>query len=593
MKNIYVILVFASLVLTGCENYLDRVDPNNALLTEDDVWRDKNKINTLALRLYDTQEWFFETRPESNSARQGNTTGKNYASINFLSGEIYNARLLDVETSMLSGDFVKAINTEFANPDFYFCWGDMWEAVYVSNSILDRIDSVSLDIMTDDERNQIKGEALLFRALAYHELSKRWGPLPYIKSKILPDTDLNLPRPSPRQMITDIVADCDAAIATLPEITYLNHPSKMGRMGKAAAMALKSRALTTAASPNYTENNISDPELWKMAAQAAWDVINLSNQNPDKVGLYKGNYNNIFSTLPGTIEGLWPRYDIPDTIDTYRLCWLHRAVGGDAGQSPTQELIDKFETADGFPINAPGSGFDEQNPYANRDPRFYKDILYHGSPWAKLTETDKMDFRTSPLGSDRTPPNASTYGNSTTGYLVKKLIPEKWNGVSYKRTEYINAPYIRMAEMYLNYAEAINEGYKDPSVKLPGANISGVDALNIIRDRVGQKNVRSEYTSDYLKFQDRVRNEFQVELCFEYHTWFDLLRWRTAKNVLNNYNFHGVLIIDDATKPTGVRYERFEIPKRRVFEDKNYRYPLRISDLQIYKTPKLTQNPGW
>ena len=593
-KYIYIICFLSTVFVTNCEDYLDRIDENNELLTEDQVWSDRNKINSIAFRLYDTMEWTFQTRYDFGG-RQAANLGKNYGNVMAFSGELYNSRSLEVVNSVLVGDYIRALNISFANPDFWDCWFDMWEAIYVANNILDRIDTVAPEVMSEDEKNQIKGEAYLFRAWAYHELSKRWGALPYIKFKILPDSDLNLPRPTYREQITDIVADCDAAIEAFPEVSWLNHPQNMGRMGKAAAMALKSRALTTAASPNYTANNQKDVELWEMAAQAAWDLIAVS-QTSSKVGLYQGDYNHIFHTEPGTIEGVWPLYrpEISSTTEIFRHSFAWKNIGGDAGYAPTQELIDKFETADGWPIFNANSGYNEQNPYANRDPRFYKDILYHGAPWPKTGENDVMELTTTPLGKDRTAPNSSVYGNSSTGYLVRKMLPEKYNNTgAYSRSTFINAPYIRMAEIYLNYAEAVNEAYENPNATAPGASLTAVDALNAVRNRVGHVNVRSEFTNDYNSFQKVVRNEFAVELCFEYHSWFDMLRWRTAKNELDDYDFTGMLIIDDATQPTGFRFERFRLEQNRVFDDRNYRYPLREADLQVFEIPNLTQNPGW
>ena len=128
-------------------------------------------------------------------------------------------------------------------------------------------------------------------------------------------------------------------------------------------------------------------------------------------------------------------------------------------------------------------------------------------------------------------------------------------------------------------------------ITVPGADLTAVQALNAIRSRAGQHPVREEYTADPDVFRERVRNEFYVELCFEYHMWLDQLRWKTAEEY-DKYNFHGVLIVDDSNQPTGVRYERFEVPIERHFDKtKQYRYPLRKSDLQIYD--KLKQNPNW
>lgn len=594
MKIKNIVLILLSLIILSCEDYLDRRDLNAGLVPEEDIWKDKNKIQSMAYRLYDCTTWWFEI--QAPNSRHDATIDKNYVDIACASGEVLYLRSVQTNTNLIGGNWITLVNASNSttNPDFIMCWEDSWEAIYVSNQILSNIDGPIDPRLTADEKAQIKGEAFLFRALAYHEISRRWGPMPYFKKRLAPDMDLNLPRPTFLQQINDIVADCDSAIYYIPQITYLNDPIYMGRMGKVAAMALKSKALTTAASPNYVDGNGSDPALWERAAKAAWDVIALSMQNPDKVGLYKGDYNQIFHTLPGTIEGLWPRYFAPALPGiVYRLSYLFKSINGYSGYSPTQEMVDRFETADGWPVKDPRSGYNPQNPYVKRDPRFYKDILYHGSKWSKTMADETLDMRTTPLGADREPVDGKTFGNSATGYFARKIIPDKWNTkqASYNVPKYCNRDYIRMAEMYLNYAEAVNERYKDPKAKVPGADLSAVDALNIIRDRVGHVPVRAEFTSDANLFRERVREEFYVELCFEHHLWFDQLRWRTAEKY-DKYNFKGVKIIDDATQPIKVRFEEFEISITRNFDKtKQYRYPLRKTDLEIYSN--LKQNPGW
>ncbi|WP_303318322.1 RagB/SusD family nutrient uptake outer membrane protein [Flavivirga abyssicola] len=593
------ILLFLSIAFfVSCEDYLDRTEDGAEFATEDEVWRDRNKINSFAYRLYDNMEWMFETRYDGQNRTEGGT-GKNYGSVEVFSGDVLFLRPLKVNDWVLKGDYISAsLNEKFANPDFYVCWFDNWETILVANSILDRIDEVTTDIMPQEEIDLVKGEALLFRAMAYHELHKRWGPMPYIKTRIFPDTELNLPRPTNRELIADIIADCDAAIAVLPEVGYLFHPKYMGRVGKAAAMGLKSKAITTAASPNYTAGNQKDNELWEMAAAAAWDLIEIA-QNSDKVGLFQGDYSHIFHTEPGTIEGVWPRYmvkGIPD-VATLRYpqshTWAWQNIRGAGGFAPTQEMVDRFETADGWPIDHPNSNYNPQDPYTNRDPRFYKDILYHGAPWAKVSENDLIDMRTEPtLGADRASINGGDNFNSKTGYLVRKLMPPNFNNIAYRREVFCNAPYIRMAEIYLNYAEAVNEAY-GPNASAPEASLSAVDALNAIRNRVGQVNVRPEFTTDAATFRDVVRNEFRVELAFEYHSWFDMMRWRTAHIELNGVDFHGVRVIEDLSQPTEFRYEKYPIRQGRVFEERQYRYPIRERDRQVYEMPNLTQNPGW
>lgn len=601
--KIFKYILFASIFMS-CEDYLTKIDDDSGFISEEDVWGGAGKIRQTTNRLYDCTSSFFEIS-YTKQLRHAGGPGKNYGHVMQLSGELVSTRPIETNTSMIPGDWFRAVNiNSFGNPDFWNIWSDMWEAVFVSNLILDKIDGVQENIMPRSEIDQIKGEAYAFRALAYHEISKRWGPMPYIKVPLAPDIILDQVRPSFGELINDIVEDCDAAIALLPEVSYLNDPVLMGRIGKAAVMGLKSRALTVAASPN--NNPDGDVDLWRRAAIAAWEVIELSRTPDSKIGLYQGPYNDIFYGQPGTIEGLWPRFFNQRTFhDVYHIQYLWVKAGSSRsslGNSPTQELVDKFETADGWPIENASSGYTDDNPYTNRDPRFYTNILKHGDTRAKFSENEVLDMMTHDINGnvlsdgdlgDRDAPFGSQFGNSKTGYLVKKIVPDRYNQAFVNNAVYTNMPYIRMAEMYLNYAEAMNEFTKDPNAILDTllADLSAVDALNVIRNRVGHVNVRTDFTNDYKLFQQRVRNEFWIELCFEYHLWFDLLRWREAKDFLHNHNFHGMLLFPDPSKPTGIRFERFEIPLKRVFEDKHYRYPLKESDMQTLTL--VEQNPGW
>ena len=591
MKLKYIIiLLLLVVVFSSCEDYLDRKDPSTEYIPEEDIWADKKKAESIVHRMYDCTGWWMLTHYDYEG-RHSAGPSKNYGDIGILSGEYILTRAIHQLTQMVYGDWESGVKNSYSNPDFYDSWEDCWELVYVSNLMLDGLKNAVLDErFTEAEINQLKGESYLFRALGYFEITRRWGQMPYFTERMRPDMELNVPRPETfLENVNAMVADCDSAIMYIPEISYEGDPVYMGRCGKAAAYGLKAKILVTGASPAYVDAGNDAKALWERAASAAWDLIALSNTT-EKLGLYEGNYVEIFHTLPGTIENVWPIYQAPKDPQWYWTSFLSARMGGYHGFSPSQELVERFETADGWDIKDPRSGHNPQDPYTNLDPRFYKDILYHGCEWAVTAEGQKIDMRTTPKGADR--PAPGKFGDSETGYLVRKLVPEKWNKAqsAYNTSKYLNPPYMRMAEAYLIYAEATNEAW-GPKQKAPGADLTAVEALNVIRDRVGQVGVREEYTGDQDIFRERVHNEYYVELCFEYHLWLDQLRWKEAEEY-DNYNFHGVNIIEDASQPTGVRYEKFAIPIERHFDkNKHYRYPLRKDDLYLYDQWK--QNPGW
>ena len=169
------------------------------------------------------------------------------------------------------------------------------------------------------------------------------------------------------------------------------------------------------------------------------------------------------------------------------------------------------------------------------------------------------------------------------------------------------AIYIRVAQLYLDFAEAANEAY-GPETKVPGTDMSAVDAINIIRNRVGAVPVRNEYKANKEIFRERIRNERAVELCFEDHRWYDIRRWMIAEDLFKGeYPIMGVkatpinhsytadqLKVEKACtyKLTDFTYEY--VPVRtavRTFNKRNYWYPLPMDE--VAALDNLQQNPGW
>ena len=260
--------------------------------------------------------------------------------------------------------------------------------------------------------------------------------------------------------------------------------------------------------------------------------------------------------------------------------------------SPTQNMVDMFEMADGRAIKDAGADYDDQNPYVNRDPRFYYDILYNGVKWGnnkgvphyfELWEYNTYDNSKS---ADMMALFSQTY-NPRCPYLIRKWWPETANKWENDYNYYMPAIYIRVAQLYLDFAEAANEAY-GPETKVPGTDMSAVDAINIIRNRVGAVPVRNEYKANKEIFRERIRNERAVELCFEDHRWYDIRRWRIAKDAVK-------VIYKAVITRTGkdqFRFEYMEHPDyKRVFEDKHYWYPIPKSQMEMLNN--VEQNPGW
>lgn len=615
MKLKTIIYLSITFFLFGCEDYLDRQGNNTEMLTEQQVFSDPERLMLYADRLYDcANSWTFEGRWNLRNGTGNMGEGKNYASVTQISGEVVSFRELATMKDALAGNYLNLCRpSSYADPEHEYSWESSWEGILIANLLIDKFNNGEVTCLNDEEYKRTLGTAYAMRAYCYSEIVKRWGEVPYFKDRMTAATEYDVQQSPYDSIVNWMVKDCDIAAELIPEVSYLGDELHMGRIGKASALAVKSRLLTTAASPlnnpyfeGRSTKGVYEVEKWERAASAAWDVIKMSQENPDKIGLYKinndpefdpnfyeGRYNNIFWGQIGTVEDLWPRYNEEADFNVYHILWQWSANGGCTsalGSGPTLEYVDMYETNKGYPINHSNSNYTDDHPFKDRDPRFETNLIHHGTIWNTYTEGDTINMMTAPeLGEDRAQVSGPDYGNSKTGYLVKKVLPEDQNP-SFPNKMYINAPYIRMAEMYLNYAEAVNEAW-GPQGKAPGASMTAVQALNEVRNRVGHVDVPAEFTVDIDAFRKVVRNEFMVELMFEYHALHDMMRWMTAKDFLHGRNFHAMLLTQDESKPEGIRYERSEMNIKRVFTDRQYRYPFFNDDMLTFKN--LNQNPGW
>ncbi|MBO9616911.1 MAG: RagB/SusD family nutrient uptake outer membrane protein [Dyadobacter sp.] len=427
------------------------------------------------------------------------------------------------------------------------------------NLFLENARRANIIPLTDIPR--LRAEAFFLRAFFHFELWKRYGGV-IIADHVFSQTDnLDLPRNTPEETLAQILKDCDSAAVTLPLSPVQYGAGDKGRATKAAAMALKSRALLYAASPLNNANG--DITLWQKAAAASKELIDT------KAHSLLANYADIFnfSTAAYNAEVIFATAaNLRNDIETNNAPISYNGALGLT--NPTQELVDAYEMKNGLPITDPLSGYNPADPYKDRDPRFALSVIYNGS-----------NFKGTPV-------NTATGGkdglgvsvNATqTGYYMRKFLSEaaSWNQTT---NATVRRPWVifRYAEILLNYAEAQNEA--------AGPDASVYDAVNQVRQRAGMPVLPQGLSKDQMR--TRIRNERRVELAFEEHRFFDVRRWKTGEK-------------DFAAPVSGMRismngtntvYERF-IVARRVFSERMYRYP--IPQGEINNTTKLVQNPGY
>ncbi|KAA3439583.1 RagB/SusD family nutrient uptake outer membrane protein [Rufibacter hautae] len=448
-------------------------------------------------------------------------------------------------------------------------WGRSYRSIREVNYALTNIDKVP---MSQSHKDLLVAELKFIRAFRYHDLIRNYGKVVLVGDKVSQlgedFTDPALFQRAPLQeSIAYAAAQLDEAAAALPA-EYSNSWQK-GRATKGAALALKSRLMLYAASPLYTQNGTT--VTWQQAANAAKDVMDLNLFTIDP------KYANMFIDEAGNSdEIIFARY--------YNLNSRHTALeiangpngyDGWGGNAPLQNLVDAYEMSNGMMITDPTSGYNPQNPYADRDPRFYATILYNGAQYrGRAVETFTPGGKDSKDG-------PSNWNTSQTGYYLKKFMDETnpiqnpWNVAG--RQPWI---YFRYAEILLNYAEAQNEAV--------GPDATVYAAINMIRQRQAVNMPPLPAGLSQAEMRQRIRNERQVELAFEEHRFYDVRRWMIAEQT-ENVPAYGMEI---TRQGTNFVYNRKVALEGRSFQAKHYWLPIPRAEIQASGN-KLEQNPGY
>lgn len=568
MRNIYysIVFLFVALVLTSCKkDFLDRTP--SADLDEEKVFKDPALAASYADNAYnhliDEYARFNAHRGTTAQASDEAVSGNADVSVRTLNQGLFH------DHYERGGASLNDI-------------GDIWERAYagirVANVTLSRMSTVPWTNAQSPSR--IEGEMHFIRAFLYFELIKRFGGVPIVDKPASIFDNIDIPRNTYQECLNFILADLDKAeTLLLPDYDASNY----GRATKGAAAALKARALLYAASP--INNPTGDLTKWASAAAAAKVVIDMNKYS------LQTTYADIMN-VPQSSEYIMIKIRPPRIIDGFLLDFVMSPGSGGAqgSMNPTQNHVDMYEAVkkngntiiSSAPITDPNSGYDAQKPYDNRDPRFYANILYNNVLWQgrNMGMWSQTNGTTTTYGADFRPNNIIY---SATRYYCRKMWPEVYVRNTTQRALF-NFIFFRYAEVLLNYAEALNES-TDSQIERQLA----IARVNEVRNRVGMPALPNTLTQ--VQLREAIVRERAVELAFEDFRWYDLIRWKKAKDVLTQ-PVKGMDVVRNANGSFTYNVVTLPILYQKRFEDYMYLYP--IPRREIFKSDGiLKQNPNW
>ena len=549
------LLLMIAIIMPSCKDYFDY--ENNSLIKEDLVYSDYTYLKQVLANAYTQLPASFNRIDNGMlaSATDESEHAWDYSSIQRFNNGSWNS---------------------YSNPDDV--WAKQYQLIRRAYLFLQGTDTVKfrqfqyVDDVTYNrytrELKQFRAESRFLIAFSYFELFKRYGGVPIVDHLLSVDEDLNLPRSSVNDVVKFIVANCDSAIKVLPKVY---DATNTGRATMGAAMALKCRTFLYAASPLHN-NGSYNKVLCDSAARIASAFIASSGTLKSTYAL-ESNYRTLFTRKVDSKELIFERRE--GNLNSFEKANFPIGFDG-AGVGatcPSQNLVDAYEMTNGKPITDPTSGYNPADPYKNRDSRLGNTVILNNSIFkARPIEcwTGGLDGK----GKEKA---------TKTGYYLKKYVDDNLN-LLLNNTSRHCWYYFRLGEIYLNYAEAMNEAFGPNDARY---GLSAIDAVNAIRKRSGMPNLVSTDYATAETLSEKIRNERRIELAFEEHRSWDVRRWKIAESILGA-DLRGMDIVKNADATfTFTPY----VVEKRTFDAKMYYYP--IPNSETLKQDKLTQNPGW
>lgn len=520
----------------------------------------------------------------------------------------------DAVTNQKSNTFLQMATGAWTNTSYnpLSQWTNSYNAIQYINLFIENVAKVHWS--DDEEMNKLfarrlEGEAYGLRGMFYYYLMRAHAGfgtdgvlygVPLILNYQTSDSDFNLARNTFQDCVEQIDKDLTKAqellpweyedVSTVPEnfLEITSDASKYNNVMGAKARLLfngliarsyRARTYLLAASPLYQD--ATNKITWADAANAAAEIIDykggVSGLASDGLEYYSSTIVNSAQNGVNPNEILW-RENRSSGDNTQESQNFPPSLYGTGYMNPSQNLVDAFPMANGYPISMKDkSGYDESNPYADRDPRLSKYIIYNGSNISEKEVTINI------TSSNADGINVTENRSTRTGYYMKKRLRMDVNcdpAATSKQPHY--NPRIRFTEMYLIYAEAANEAW-GPTEK-GTHSYSAYDVIKKIRERAG---LGTNGTDPYLeecsqetgKMSELIHNERRLELCFEGFRFWDVRRWKLDLNE----PVYGL-------QWNGNSYERIKVEER-SYEDYMYYSP--IPNSEVLKYNNLVQNRGW
>ena len=561
-KNIHIILMSAALMLTSCnDSFLDRI-PHDAL-TDANYWQTETHLSSVANTFTSSlsgKDWLNKTEIMADSAPWSVTTA----------------------WRTIGGGYFTSDASQI---------NSVWSAAYTgigrTNYFLNNYQRATG--VKEEVRERYAAEAYFYRAYNYWILTSLFGDVPLITSELnVESPDVFRGRDARKDVIDRITKDLEDHYKALPEYVAAGS-SDFGRVSQCAALALLSRIYLY--NGRY-EDAVSACE--RAMSSTYYKLYSTGHPDVDYVNLF--NYTGRASRNPANKETLIAfvyNYDLGESSRTShnlsRECWVPNDY---ARFTPTASMIECYLTKDGK-IWDPNSATSYEDVFKDRDPRMTQSILAPGTKWeggesGDMLSTDKTVFTYPKFD------NSKDGCMSYTGYYMRKYVePSTVKDVGHDDNDIV---LIRYAEVLLNYAEAKQQ--------LGTLTQSDIDkTINLLRDRVGMVHLKLSEIPAGSDIRTEIRRERRVELFFEGHRYFDIIRWKQGEilgedllGVRKDYLDPARLkegIIGNLKWKTVNGKEYLVLESGRTFDpEKNYLLPVPFTQMQL--NPQLApNNPGW